>query len=150
MIQGPMTCAHAGIAMWQLVMCMQILFLNFCFLLKGAGWGGTHLCKCYDCEGKRYISNFVIVIYFQYFYIFGFCKVSLTFVWVRQSRNMYIKCSYVQILCLVSYMLRLFFQKITWIYANWVKNKDVQNKNIECVLYLVQHLSNKTGKCIHS
>lgn len=34
------------------------------------------------------------------------------------------------------------------IYANRDKNKDVQIKSIECVLYLVQHLSNKTGKCI--
>lgn len=96
----------------------KFYFLVFCFLLKGTGGGGTRLCKCYDCKGERCISNFVIVIYFQYFYIFGFCKMSLTFVGVRRSRNMYIKCSYVQILCLVSYMLRLFFQKITWIYAN--------------------------------
>lgn len=56
-----------------------------------------------------------------------------------ESRNMYIKSSYVQILCLVSYMLRLFFQKITWIYANWDKNKDVQNKvlNVYCILYSI-------------
>lgn len=58
---------------------------------------------------------------------------------LQVQEYVYKKSSYVQILCLVSYMLRLFFQKIPWIYANWDKNKDVQNKelNVYCTLYSI-------------
>lgn len=49
-------------------------------------------------------------------------------------------------------MLKLFFsnKRINMNICKLRQNKDVQNKSIECVLYRVQHLSNKTGKCIHS
>lgn len=54
---------------------------------------------------------------------------------------MYIKSSYVQIVCLVSYMLKLFFQKNNHEYMQ-VETK-IKMYSVECVLYLVQYLSNK-------
>lgn len=105
------------------------------FYFQGNRRGSTHLSKCSDCEGKEAFKILVCNL-FSIFLYFCFCRWSLAF---DKSRNMYIKSSYVQILSLVSYMLRLFFQKITWIYANWDKNKDVQNKvlNVYCTVYSI-------------
>lgn len=47
---------------------IQVLFCFFC------GWGGTHLSKCYICEGKK---NASVILFVIYFYIFVFCKWSL-------------------------------------------------------------------------
>lgn len=85
---------------------------------------------------ESYISN--LVIYLQYFYIFVFandrkCK--------QMNMYIYILKKNVQILSLVSYALRLFFQrkKKTWIYANRDKSKDVQNitLNVYCTVYSI-------------
>lgn len=59
-------------------------------------------------KGKKCISNYVCNL----FLYFCFCKWSLN-ICIRndKSRKMYISSSYVQILCLVSYMAKLFFQK---------------------------------------
>lgn len=119
-------------AMWQLVICMQIFSF---FYFQGNRRGSTQLSKCYDCEGNIHLE-FLFCNLFAIFLYFCFCKWSLAFVWVRhdKSRNMYIKSSYVQILSLVSYMLRLFFQKITWIYANWDKIKMYRIKYWMCIV----------------
>lgn len=52
---------------------------------------------------------------------------------------MYIKSSYVQILSLVSYMLRLFFQENNMNICKLRQNKDVQNKvlNVYCTVYSI-------------
>lgn len=52
---------------------------------------------------------------------------------------MYIKSSYVQILSLVSYMLRLFFQENNVNICKLRQNKDVQNKvlNVYCTVYSI-------------
>lgn len=127
----------SGFATWHLVICMED-FICFCF--KGTG---GEVCKChYDCEGKdAFISFFCFVIYFYIFLVFSAKMITdiCTSKDMTSPGNMYIyKVLTFRFICLVSYMPRLFFQKITWIYANRDKNKDVQNKvlNVYCTLYL--------------
>lgn len=96
--------------------------------LQGNGWGR---CTSLEMLGREFFI-FSFVIYFQYFFD---CLRLYKMWWVQEC----VWSSYVEILCLVFYMLKLFFQKITWRYAIWDINKDVQNKvlNVYCTLYSV-------------
>lgn len=106
--------------------------------------GCMHVYSSSDIIWWQQEFSFFFCFYFKYFW-FRFCKCSLVFVWVRHATPgtcvcacVYVNKSYVQILCLVSYMLKLFFSEVTWIYANR-QNKDVQNKvlNVYCTLYSI-------------
>lgn len=90
-------------------------------------------------RGERCISNFVIVIYFQYFYIFGFWKVSLN---ICRSKTVQ---EYVYKMFLCSDSLFSFLHAEVIFSENYMnicklsQNKDVQNKvlNVYCTLYSI-------------
>lgn len=111
-------------------------------------WGGTggpvQVSLNATIVRESYIS--ILVIYLQYFYIFEFCK--------RKEMNMYMymEKESAQILALVSYAPRLFFQRgekkthvniYIYIYANEDKREAVQK------MALNVRLSGQTGKWIH-